>query len=105
MAASEVAESSMPYIKQDDRDNILVEATKWVPGEELYLCIDFENIKNAGELQYAMAVMFKSFMERKGLNYQNCNDVMGALAGAQMEFYRKVVQPYEDEKIELNGDV
>jgi hypothetical protein len=27
------------------------------------------------------------------------------LAGAQMEFYRRTVAPYEDTKIVLNGDV
>jgi len=49
--------------------------------------------------------MFKSYIERKGLNYQNCNDIMGALAGAQMEFYREVVSKYEDKKIKQNGGV
>jgi len=33
------------------------------------------------------------------------NDVMGALAGAQQEFYRRHVGPYEDKCITKNGDV
>jgi hypothetical protein len=49
--------------------------------------------------------MIKSYIERKGLNYQHCNDIMGALAGAQMEFYRKVVEPYEEEKEKINGPI
>lgn len=86
----------MPYIKQDRR--------KFIADKEIDI-ISYSDIENAGELQYAMAVMFKSYMERKGLNYQNCNDVMGALDGAAQEFYRRVVAPYEDKKIEENGDV
>ena len=38
-------------------------------------------------------------------NYQTMNDIMGALAGAQIEFYRRKVAPYEDTKIKDNGDV
>ena len=47
----------------------------------------------------------RAFCAQKGLNYQTCNDVMGALEGAKAEFYRRVVGPYEDQKIEENGDV
>lgn len=93
----------MPYIKQKDRKRIV-----YIEYVDLALPmgkINYEQIYTAGELQYAIAVMLKDYMERKGLNYQNCNDVMGALAGAQLEFYRKTVAPYEDEKIDENGDV
>ncbi len=92
----------MPYIKQENRDRILVDVDSEFYSEKL---IDYGDIHSAGELQYAMAVMFKSYIKRKGLNYQNCNDIMGALAGAQMEFYRRVVSVYEDGAIERNGDV
>jgi len=84
----------MPYIKEEDR-NKLHKMNK----------INYEEINTAGELQYVIAVLIKSFIIRKGLNYQNCNDIMGALAGAQMEFYRRTVGPYEDLAKERNGDV
>jgi len=89
----------MPYIRQSDRYHIVVKEKPNYPK------INIDEVKSAGDIQYAIAYMLKNYMERKGLNYQNCNDVMGALAGAQMEFYRKVVAPYEDLKIEENGDV
>lgn len=96
----------MPYIKQDDRSRVVTEIDA---GSGVYfdkwMCISVEDIDTAGELQYAMAVMFKSYIERKGLNYQHCNDVMGALAGAQMEFNRQVVAPYEIKKEKLNGPI
>lgn len=65
---------------------------------------------NAGELQYLIAVMvaeMKNNAESSGRSwrYQDFNDVMGALAGAQMEYYRRHVAPYEDKKISENGDV
>jgi len=85
----------MPYIKKEDRTRIVNNGDT----------IHSDRIQTSGEIQYAIAVMLKSYLKRKGLNYQNCNDIMGALAGAQMEFYRRVVGPYEDEKIESNGDV
>jgi len=93
----------VPYIKKEDRNRInqVSSADYALP----MLKINYEQIDTAGELQYAMAIMFKSYIERKGLNYQHCNDVMGALAGAQMEFYRRHVAEYEDQKIESNGDV
>jgi len=87
----------MPYIKQKDREKLFDAPSNTI--------LHLDNIDTAGEIQCAIAVMLKSFMDRKGLNYQNCNDVMGALAGAQMEFYRRVVAPLEDIKIEENGDI
>jgi hypothetical protein len=38
-------------------------------------------------------------------NYQRLNDALGALEGAKLEFYRRVVVPYEDWKMTENGDV
>jgi hypothetical protein len=40
-----------------------------------------------------------------GLSYQTINDIVGALEGAKLEFYRRVAVPYEDKKIIENGDV
>jgi hypothetical protein len=79
----------MPYITKEQR-------------EELY---DRDPV-NAGELQYLIAVMISDYLSDKDqYEYQTLNDVMGALAGAQQEFYRKVVAPYEDKKELINGPV
>lgn len=93
----------MPYINPENRYDIV----KYKKGdtERVYPVVEISDISNAGEFQYAVAHMIKNYIKRKGLNYQNCNDIMGALAGAQMEFYRRVVGPYEDTCIERNGDV
>lgn len=94
----------MPYIKYLDRVEITSKHSANAVHEHGEAII-IREIETAGELQYAIALMIKDYIKRKGLNYQHCNDIMGALAGAQMEFYRRTVAPYEDKKIEENGDV
>ena len=79
----------MPYIPKEDREYL---AGSGVP-------------TNAGHLNYRITLLIKEYVEHHGLNYQTCNDIMGALTGAQQEFYRRTVAPYEDEKIKSNGDV
>ena len=91
----------MPYISKDRRNEIYLQTKHGNGFDSLVI----EEMNSAGDLQYAMAIMFKSYIERKGLNYQHCNDIMGALAGAQMEFYKEVVSKYENMKIEQNGGV
>ena len=82
----------MPYVSPAARSTL----------EKITKAIEEKPPLNAGELQYLIAVMIKSMDTSR---YQNMNDIMGALAGAQMEFYRRTVVPYEDKKIEENGDV
>lgn len=94
----------MPYISQDKRDRIFKKFSYDPVGPD-YNHIDLEEINTPGDIQYAIAVIIKQYLFNKNLRYQLCNDVMGALAGAQMEFYRRTVIPYEDKKIEENGDV
>jgi len=58
-----------------------------------------------GELNYLFTRLALLYVERKGENYTHLNDVLGALSGPHAEFYRRVVAPYEQKKIDLNGDV
>ena len=91
----------MPYIRSEDRAKFHLHADHGAEG--IKLAAD-----NAGELQYCFALLIKTYLARKGehnYRYQDLNDVMGALAGAQMEFYRVLVVPYEDDKILTNGGV
>jgi hypothetical protein len=85
----------MPYIRQEDRKQF----------EDL----ENEIIKNApstaGELQYLIAVLIREMFEGSDKRYQDCNNILGALNGANLEFYRRTVAPYEDICIDLHGDV
>jgi hypothetical protein len=84
----------MPYIKDSERDLYLLEqsASYNTPG-------------TPGQLNFQLTCLLKNYIEYNGLNYQDINDVIGALEGAKMEFYRRVAVPYEDSKIKENGDV
>lgn len=80
----------MPYIKQDVRRGL----------HEGHIMEE-----NPGELNYTLTIICREYMKHKGLSYQTINDILGALEGAKQEFYRRVAAPYEDKKIEENGDV
>ena len=79
----------MPYITREQRENIKENNT---PPE------------NAGELNYVITLLIRNYFYKKP-SYQSVNDIVGALEGAKLEFYRRVAAPYEDNKIKLNGDV
>lgn len=59
---------------------------------------------NAGELNYSFYLISKAYFENNP-RYQSINDVIGALHGAAYEFERRIVFPYEDSKINENGDI
>lgn len=82
----------MPYITEDRRDALLSLDDESAPD-------------NAGELNFAFTVIASDYIDRKGKSYQTLNDIIGALEGAKLELYRRVAAPYEDTKIEQNGDV
>lgn len=60
--------------------------------------------QTAGELNYAVTTLIRDYVGQP-LSYQRINDVLGALEGAKLEFYRRVVVPYENAKMAENGDV
>lgn len=83
----------MPYINQAMRDQLDAMRLKTIT------CL------NAGELNYCFTVLVKEYLAHHGTSYRHLNDCIGALEGAKLELYRRTVAPYEDEKIEENGDV
>lgn len=87
----------MPYIKQNEREKFNA------------MLDDFEKMAylgtiTAGDLNYLFTMISNIYLD-KNKKYQTINNVVGALEGAKLEFYRKAVAPYEDEKIEENGDI
>ena len=80
----------MPYISQERRSALLKNG---------------HDMDGAGELNYILSRILNRYIEHRGMSYQTLNDIIGALEGAKLEFYRRVVAPYENDKIEQNGDV
>ena len=84
----------MPYIKRLRRLQLAAVAIEDSKFE----------ISSPGELNYAITRLIDNYHSRRG-DYQSVNDVVGALEGAKLEFYRRVAAPYEDQKARENGDV
>ena len=63
-------------------------------------------VENEGDLNYAISRICKRYMQIKSpINYALLNEIMGVLESAKLEFYRRVVAPYEEVKIQENGDI
>jgi len=77
----------MPYIHKSRRDyNIDHETTP-------------------GDLNYMITILLVKYWKFSERNYQSINDIIGALEGAKLEFYRRIAVPYENTKLSENGDV
>lgn len=86
----------MPYIKPELRSIIY-----WQNDQSIWL----DDITNAGELNFAISSICKRYLVNNGTQYKTINDILGALEGAKLEFYRRVAVPYEEQKIKENGDI
>jgi hypothetical protein len=90
-------EKHMPYIKPEDRPKYeknlkeLIEIIKAQPVDKL-----------DGEVNYCVTRLMKGLYPPKYFNY---NRAIGVLECIKLEFYRRMVGPYEDTKIKESGDV
>jgi len=87
----------MPYIKKENRPAIdaliepLLKHFQSLPVEE-----------QDGALNYTITKIIKSLYPKK---YFHFNRALGVLSAVTHKLYRRVIGPYEDEKIRENGDV
>lgn len=61
--------------------------------------------ESPGELNFIITTAILTYAATHDRSYQTINDILGALEGAKLEFYRRVAVPYENSKIDTNGDV
>lgn len=96
----------MPYIEPGRREsnNPLRLSTTIPTGYTVKLNRSIA-IDDVGELNFAITMLINEYVKRRPLRYAVLNDVVGVLASAQAEFQRRIVAPYEDQKIQENGDV
>jgi broad-specificity NMP kinase len=67
---------------------------------------DLSNSPNwKGDLNFIISTILNDMLNAYGTSYSMLNDMVGVLECAKLELYRRVAAPYEDEKIESNGDV
>lgn len=89
----------MPYIKMSRRAEL-------VQHDSTGVYVATKDIVSAGELNFVItALILDYFNGLDTINYAAINNTMGALECAKLELYRRLAAPYEDKKIEENGDV
>jgi hypothetical protein len=76
----------MPYIKPEDRHR---------------------RDPSTGDVGHLTFLFYRLAMDAlpESPRYADLHAVLGAMEAAKLEFYRRIVSPYEDEKIAENGDV
>tara|TARA_Y100000817_G_scaffold111280_1_gene87125 strand:+ start:1333 stop:1617 length:285 start_codon:yes stop_codon:yes gene_type:complete len=90
----------MPYIAQEKRLMLNHALATLAAG------VIVEEQKNqAGVLNYCISALLNEVLKTNGISYRNINELIGVLECAKLELYRRVASPYEDEKIQSNGDV
>lgn len=85
----------MPYIQKEDRERyrFILEA------------IEIQVPQTKGELNYFLSMCMLIYAKKHGFNYQNLSDTIAAASDAAEEFRRRYMNPYEDLKLEENGDL
>lgn len=84
----------MPYIPEGKRgefDKALADCARFVQTE--------------GELNYCIYKLSCLLIERIGESYDTLSLCSSAMEHAKMEWYRRKLVPYEEKKIEENGDI
>jgi len=59
----------------------------------------------AGLLTYILYKLSKGIIDRFPASYASISSVIMCLDNTKSELYRKILAPYEDRKIEENGDI
>jgi len=86
----------MPYTKQEDRTSEMKKSIGSLSRE----------IKNKGDLNYVICQLTGMLiLKTGGMGYTNISNWIDGVHGAERELTRRLLNPYEDEKIEENGDV
>jgi len=85
----------MPYIEISEREFW----HKWLN--------QMPRLTTIGEVNYLLTQICQRYLQNgDGIpNYRDYNAVIGALECCKQELYRRLVIPYEDQKIIENGDV
>lgn len=80
----------MPYIHEDRRDPLI--SGRDVPW-------------TAGELNFVLTRIATEYLDRGLYTYTRMNEIIGVLEAMKLEFYRRIVGPFETRKCAENGDV
>ena len=100
----------MPYINPIDREKY--DATVQEIVKLLMESADKESMSCfPGHLNYILTTLilnvYTQYGEKEGfkIGYSDYNEIVGMLECCKLEMYRRQAAPYEDKKIQENGDV
>lgn len=86
----------MPYVSQTDR--VLIDR---MLNANACICN-----QNPGRLNYLITRAIELYLQQwPKPSYQLYNEVVGVLECAKLEFYRRKIAPYENDKLAEHGDV
>lgn len=80
----------MPYVAAEDREALEPHSAR--------------DAMTVGELTFQITVLIDGYLAGN-VDYQALAEATAALECSKLEMYRRLVAPYEDHKIDLNGDV
>lgn len=96
----------MPYINEEERlelDDCIDQMIKRI--SKIHMQInnprDFSNF--LGRINYCFSRVIMGVM--KTISYKNIAMATGVLENIKQEFYRRLAAPYENQKINENGDI
>lgn len=84
----------MPYIKKINRSKF-----------NAYLDRIVNNVTEPGELTYVIYKLMSEVATKNGICYDSLSRAKASGQDAVDEYYRRAVAPYEDKKLEENGDI
>ena len=90
----------MPYISSDLRQGIDPDTRILI--NRIAEIADKNKVEPDGMVNYVITRMLQAFFVGKYVKFERG---VGCVESAKLEFYRRAVAPYEDVKIEENGDV
>lgn len=90
----------MPYI--DTKSRLRIE---YCAKEKNAIKLLSDAIQTEGDLNYIITRLCHEFIVKVGKKYATLNTIIGVLECAKQEFYRRIISPYENKKIDENGDV
>lgn len=86
----------MPYIKQERRrdfEESIVDLTQ-----------AFGTDVEPGDLNYVITRLVGAYVDIRGEKYATYASVTGVVENVKSELYRRLIGPFEDRKLQQNGD-